>query len=392
VETERLLSLATQAQATFAQGDAVGATSILQRLMQDADVFRTRVSDPAAKSIAAQARSQRARIDYEDGHLEAALQGLREAAQILSASGAQGVDPAELARIRSEQAEMLLELGQHTEALGVQEGVVTLLQQTTPASPETRRSHAAALARRGDMRLAAHRDLPQASNDYLQARAILTELLAEDGARTDFKRDLSLTHERAGDAFLQAGDIPRARDAFAACLALRRELVARNRANAEWRRDLSVALERVAGVHALERRRRDAEAVFAEALTLRQATFDSDPSDIVHRRDLAVLWMRMGQARTVAQATLADVNAAYSQAIELLTPLVDKASADSRWRRDLAVAYAERGEARRRAGQRAQALADFAQALARIEALRLAAPDDEQLAQDQTWLRQRLPR
>jgi hypothetical protein len=57
---------------------------------------------------------------------------------------------------------------------------------------------------------------------------MLAELLASDAARTDFKRDLSLVHERVGDALLQAHDV-RAREAFAACLTLRRELVARTR-------------------------------------------------------------------------------------------------------------------------------------------------------------------
>jgi tetratricopeptide (TPR) repeat protein len=393
VEMERLLALSSQAQAMFVQADATGATPILKRLVGQADALRARVDDPATRSIAAQARSQLARIHYEAGDLDAALQQLRDAAQILAklASG-ELTDPAELVRVRSEEAEMLLELGQHAQALAVQEGVVELLQQTKPASPEIRRLHAAALARRGDMRLAATRALAQASEDYLQARTILTELLASDSARTDVKRDLSLAHERVGDAFLQANNIQAARAAFVACLALRRELVARNQANAEWQRDLGGALERVAGVHALQGRYRDASSVFGEALAIRQAAFDSDPSNLVKKRDLAVLWMRIGQARTGAKAPLGDINVAYGKAIELLTPLVDQASADSRWRRDLAVAYAERGAARQRAARHTDAAADFRQALARIEALRLVAPDDQQLTQDQIWLRARLSR
>ncbi len=393
VEMERLLALSSQAQAMFVQGDASSATSVLQRLVGEADALRARVDDPASRSIAAQARSQLARIHYEAGDLGAALQQLRSAAQLLTTSRSSDLpDPAELARVRSEEAEMLLELGQHAQALAVQEGVVERLRQTKPASPEILRLQAAALARRGDMRLAATRALPQASEDYAQARAILTDLLASDSARTDVKRDLSLAHERVGDAFLQANDIKAAQDAFVACLALRRELVARNQANAEWQRDLSGALERVAGVHALQGRYRDAGSVFGQALAIRQAAFDSEPNNVVKKRDLAVLWMRMGQARTGAKAPLGEINVAYGQAIALLTPLVEQASADSRWRRDLAVAYAERGEARRRAGQRSDAAADFRQALARIEALRLVAPEDLQLAQDQAWLRLRLSR
>ena len=303
-----------------------------------------------------------------------------------------GADANELARIRSEQAEMLLELGRHQEALAVQAEVVEVLQRVAAPSPEGRRSLAVALARRGDMRLAAQRDLPQARADYQQARSLLGDLLAEDGARTDFKRDLSLALERAGDAFLQAADLEGASDAFGACLALRRELVARDRSNAEWRRDLSVALERVADVQSQQGRHTAARAAFGEALQLRQEALAAHPADIVATRDLTVLWMRLGQAQVAAAAPLAEVESAYGKAIALLQPLVERAAPESRWRRDLAVAYAERGDARRQAGRRQAGTADLLAALALVGALRSTAPDDEQLRQDESWLRQRLPR
>ena len=53
---------------------------------------------------------------------------------------------------------------------------------------------------------------------------MLVTLLTEDGARTDIKRDLSLTYGRMGDAFLQASGIAGAAEAFAACLKLHRQL------------------------------------------------------------------------------------------------------------------------------------------------------------------------
>lgn len=393
VETERLLALATHAQALSAEGDADAARTLLARMAREADTLLARGGEPAARGLAAQARALRARLDYEVGDLEPALQGLLEAERILTADPALQAPPAdELARIRSEAAEMLLELGRHAQALALQVAVVDALRQMPAPSPDTRRALAAALARRGDMQLAAQRDLPQARADYLQARSLLVELLAEDGARTDFKRDLSLTHERIGDAFLQAGDVEAAHEAYTACLALRRELVARNRAHVEWRRDLTVALERVADVQALQGRPRESDATFAEALLLRQAALAAAPQDVVAARDLAVLWMRRGQARLAMKGGLPGVEAAYAQAMALLQPLVAQAAPDSRWRRDLAVAHAERGEARRLAGRRAEAASDFQAALVLITALSRATPRDAQLEQDEAWLRQRLPR
>ncbi len=398
VEVERLLALSAQAQALSTQGDATAAAAVLQQMAASADGLNSQGDVPAARSLAAQARSQLARLSYEHGDLEAALQGYTEAEHILGATGRgkdagiDAPDAVELARVRSEQSEMLLELGRHAQALQVQERAVEVLRTVKTASPETRRSLAAALARRGDMRLAAQRDLPGAREDYLQARTMLTELLAADAARTDFKRDLSLTQERAGDAFLQAGDLVGATEAFAACLSLRRELVARDPSNLEWRRDLSVALERVADVDALAGRHPLAAAAFAQALELRKAAWEGSPQDPVAARDLAVLWMRIGQARAHAMAPLAEVDEAYAAAIKLMTPLVESASSESRWRRDLAVAYAERGEVRRLANKRAAAAADFRKALGLITALGRSSPGDGQLEQDEAWLRERLPR
>jgi tetratricopeptide (TPR) repeat protein len=195
-----------------------------------------------------------------------------------------------------------------------------------------------------------------------------------------------------GDALLQAHDVDGAREAFLACLALRRELLARDASNPEWRRDLSVALERIGQVESLRGRHDAASAALAEALRLRQAALEDSAGDVVAARDLAIVLMQVGKARHAARAKLPEIEAAYARAIELLQALVEESAAESRWRRDLAVAYAERGEARRNAGKLSGARSDTRAALALITDLRAVAPDDAQLAKDESWLRQRLRR
>jgi tetratricopeptide (TPR) repeat protein len=284
---------------------------------------------------------------------------------------------------------MLLELGRHEQALAQQEVAVETLAKAA-ATPATAKALGAALARRGDMRLAARRDLAGASADYRKARSMLVELLATDAARTDVKRDLSLAHERVGDAALQSGDVVAAAEAFAACLTLRRELVARDGSNAEWRRDLSVALERSGHVESLRGRHQAAALALSEALELRKAVLEAKPDDLVAQRDLAILWLQLGNARSNAHARSSEIEQAYAQAIRLLRPLVERSDAESRWRRDLAVAYAERGEARRKAGDLAASRSDMQAALDLIRELRRVAPEDDQLVKDEGWLRARL--
>ena len=395
LQAERLLAQAALAQGLAGQGDKPRAVELLQGMRKDADALATAANTDLARSLAAQARSQLARLAYEDGELESALQHYQDAQRALGPSGtsvpgAPGV-ASEHARLRSDEAEMLFELGRQVQALQVQQGVVEALLAIKAPTPEARRFLASALARRGDMRWATTREPGPTRADYLRAREIFTELLAQDGSRVDFKRDLSLTEERAGDAFLQAGDAKSARTSFERCLALRRELVARDPANPEWQRDLSVALERMGDVQALQGQQPQAAQAYDEALALRQAVFSQDSQDAVARRDLAVLWMRMGQARIAAKAPLAQVDTAYAQAIALMTPLTQAADAQSRWHRDLLVAYAERGEARRLNRHPAGAASDFKTALTLVRALREAAPDDKQLEADERWLRKRVP-
>ncbi len=392
VKTERALAQEALGQAKAARGDSSGARSAFQSMARGADELVTFSADANAPILAANARSHLSRLSYESADIETALRELRSAEKILSSHPSTPEIAGELAKTRSDEAEMLLELGRHTEALAQQRSAVETLEHIPNPTPGIRRLLAATLARRGDMRWAALRDLNGARTDYMKAQSLFEDLLAEDEARTDIKRDLSLARERAGDALLQAGDIAGAEKAFIACLNLRRELVAHDRSNSEWRRDLSVALERMGDVSSLQGRHEAARTAFSEALSLREAALNAAATDIVATRDLAVVWMRLGKALANAHTPLSEIDAAYAKAISLLSPLVEKASAESRWRRDLAVAYAERGEARRHAGKISGAGSDIRAALDLITGLRETEPNDAQLAQDEAWLRKQLIR
>lgn len=390
VRIERILALEVAGQAKALEGDVSGARSLFQTMAREADAVLALSGSTAARSLASNARSNLARLSYESADLDSALSELRAAAALLAAHADDPKLALDLAKVQSDAAEMLLELGRHGEALAQQERAVETLAKAAAATPEGAKALAAALARRGDMRLAARRDLASALEDYVKARSMLEDLLAADAARTDVKRDLSLAQERVGDALLQSGDVAGAREAFAACLALRRDLVARDAANAEWRRDLSVALERIGHVESLRGRHEAAAHALGEALGLREAALGAKADDFVARRDLAILWLQLGKTRANARARAPDIDDAYGRAIQLLTPLVEKSNAESRWRRDLAIAYAERGEARRSAGDLTAARSDTKAALALIGELRRVAPDDDQLAKDESWLRTRL--
>lgn len=392
VEIERALAQEIFGRALAAQGDLPNARSAFQSMARLADALADTDGDATARLLAANARAHLAQISYESADLEVALQELSEATKILTSDPPVPDVAADLAQLRSDEAGKLFELGRHDEALAQQRSAVETLAQEPAQTPQNQRALAVALARRGDMLWAIKRDKEGALADYLEAQSMLAELLASDPARTDIKRDFSLAQERVGDILLQAEDVMGAAKAFAACLTLRRQLVVQDQSNTEWRRDLSVALERTGAVASLQGRHVAAFAAFNEALELRTIIYRKDENDIVATRDLAILRMQMGKAHVNAHAQLSVIEAAYAEAISLLPALINKMGPESRLIRDLALAYAERGEARRRAGRTSGACSDMQEALHWILKLRATAPEDMQLAQDETWLKGRLKR
>jgi tetratricopeptide (TPR) repeat protein len=391
IRVEHISATESKGEGLAMLGEISGARTAFEAMATDADSFLADFpNDPRARILAANARAQLARLDYENNRLDAALGALREAEKILNAGDGNDDLVLELGKIRSEEAEMLFEQGNHDDALTKQQSALDTLEKVSSPAPEHRQVLAATLTRLGDMRWVATRAPRSVLSEYSKARDMLAALQMEDGARTDVKRNLSVAYERLGDALLQAGDRNGARQELAGCLSLRRELLARDPSNQEWRRDLSVALEHMAEIESVENRHGAAQKAFAEALRLREEEHAANPEKDVAVRDLAVLWIRIGAARARASMRLADIEVAYERAIQLLSPMVAKAPPQSRWGRDLFIAHAERGEARRRAGKRREARSDFLLAWAGISRLRAVARDDPQLADDEGWLRGRI--
>lgn len=389
VETERVLGLTALGQALAAQGDVSGARIATESAMRAAKILVSTHGDTPARMLLANAYADLAQLDYEAGSLETSLQEQREASKVLTSGPSAAEVAIPLAKLQSDQAEILLELAQHPLALAQQKMAIETLEKNRQPTPNFQRAMAVMIARRGDMRLAAERDLTGARADYLSARSHFSQLLAQDPARTDIKRDFSLAYERAGDAWLQANEINTAAEAFNACLTLRRELVAHDPTNSEWRRDLSVALERAGEIASLMEQNKDAFAYLAEARDMRITAHNINGDGTVATRDLAIIWMKLGKAHALARSPLSNIEAAYSQALPLLLQLVKNAPPESRWRRDLMLVYAERGEARRLAGMRVPACSDLTIALDIITRLRELAADDRQIEEDEAWLKKR---
>ena len=381
VQVERLLALDVLGQAKAADGDLPGARSTFEEMAREADALLETSAQVSVRSLAANARSHLAQLSYESGDLDKALVQYREAASILASAAANSKIALSTAKIQSDEAEMLLEQGD-AEALARQQVAVSTLENPSARTPENARALAAAALRaRGATCGWARTATSTVRRPTMSPRDRCSRVLASDGARTDFKRDLSLVHERVGDV-QQAHDVDGAREAFLACLALRRELsrgTPRTRSGGETSRSHWNA----SGRSNLRGRHDAASAAFAEALRLRQAALEDSAGDVVAARDLAILLMQVGKARHGARAKLPRSRRHMgepSSAAGARRKIGRRKPLEERSGRRLCRAWRGAPECGKLSGARS----DTRAALALITDLRATAPDDAQLAKDES--------
>jgi len=102
---------------------------------------------------------------------------------------------------------------------------------------------------------------------------------------SDFRRELSLSDNRIGEAYSKLGRHDDALASFQAALDIRQDLASAT-TNAEQKRDLALAYERLATSFYLGNRKQAGE-MYAESLAIRTALAGDKPEDPDRREDLA---------------------------------------------------------------------------------------------------------
>jgi len=92
----------------------------------------------------------------------------------------------------------------------------------------------------------AQRHLDDALGSFQASLAIAEKLAAHDPANTQWKRDLSVLHNKVGDVQRAQGHLDDALGSFQASLAIAEKLAAHDPANAQWQRDLEISRRYVA--------------------------------------------------------------------------------------------------------------------------------------------------
>ena len=228
-------------------------------------------------------------------------------------------------------------------------------------------------------------DLEQALTAYGQSKEILQRLHDANPGDGQAARDLSVSHNKIGDALLrrrQPGDLEQALRAYRQSKDIRQRLQTANPEDGQAARDLSVSYDNI-GDDLLRRGQpgdlEQALTAFRQSKEIRQRLHDANPGDGQAARDLSVSHSQIGDVllRRGQPGDLEQALTAYGQSKEILQRLYDANPEDGQAVGDLSVSLERLALIQLAEGPQhdpAQARTLFAQALRYRTALAAAAP------------------
>ena len=127
--------------------------------------------------------------------------------------------------------------------------------------------------------LLAQGDAAGALEAYRALLATAERLAAGDPTNASWQRDLSVSHEKVGDALLAQGDLAGALRAYRNSLAIRERLAAGDPTNASWQHDLAVTHVRMGDVLLRQGDAAEAALAYGSALTTFRHLVDLNPAN-----------------------------------------------------------------------------------------------------------------
>src|SRR5450755_2721189 len=269
---------------------------------------------------------------------------------------------------------------QATEMLPGTLATVACLAEIRPLIPLTERAwslvadlEVQALLRAGDLSAATRQLL--AIHEQVQARA------AADPANTQWQYDLSISHERLGDAARAAGDLTAARAAYQATREIAAKLAAADPANTQWQRELSISHYKLGNVAVAAGDLTAARTAYQADLDIAARLAAADPANPQWQHDLSVSHNNLGNV-AMAAGDLTAARAAYQAYQDIAERLATADPANTEWQRDLSISHIKLGDVVRAAGDLTAARAAYQTGLDIAERLATADPANTQWQRD----------
>jgi tetratricopeptide (TPR) repeat protein len=235
--------------------------------------------------------------------------------------------------------------------------------------PDLKRLEAMALRELATTRLI--RGETQAALEAAQSsRDIVDGLLQSDPTNAQWRRDLSVSYNRVGEAVARAGQPEKALDVFRRSLAIGQDRDS-TKSDTARQRDLAVSHERIGDMLFSLRQPEEAEAEYQAAFDIRRKLADAEPGNRQLQGELAVSYDRLGQIASSSQ----EADEAFEKSFAIRKKLAAEEPGNPGWQRDLAASYERVGDALLRKGHRKDAVAAFQKSFDLRQRLAAGNPD-----------------
>lgn len=213
------------------------------------------------------------------------------------------------------------------------------------------------------------------------SRTVLTNLTATDPTKTDWQRELSITHGKLSDVLREQGDLQGALTAIRDYHDGMQRLVAADSSNVSWRRDLEISRGMLGDMLRAQGDSNGALAAFCETLTAGQKLAAADPSDPVLQHNLGVTHIKLAEALR-AKGDLAQASLAYREALKIYHRLALVHPSNVRWQHGLSVCHINLGDVLLAQGDSPSALAAYRESLNIFQQLAAADPANTRWQRD----------
>jgi len=205
-------------------------------------------------------------------------------------------------------------------------------------------------------------DIATALEAAEHSRAIMLGLLSEDARNEQWQRELSLSHNRIGDALSRAGRHDEALQAFRLAFDIRKTVAERTPGNAEYQRDLALSYERIGDELFVSGEIEEALESYRNALDLRTTLSGDAPENKEWMRDLSVSHEKIGDVLSRTGEFEAALKT-YAKSLDIRRALAAADEANAEAQRDIAISHAKIGDVLRQVERVAQAVEAYRQSL-----------------------------
>jgi len=253
--------------------------------------------------------------------------------------------------------------------------------ELNPDDHTSQRTKVSNLIQAGDLWLNLLGDANKALQVYRESHEIISRLAATNPSDQQAQKDLSLSHDRLGDARLRQGDVAAALANYEQGLAIRDRLATTNPEDQQLKSDMSVSYEKLGDALLQQGNTAGALKNYKQSLTIRERLVTTNPEDRQVKRNLSVSYERLGDVLLQQGDDTTGALKNYKRSLAIRERLAAIDPANRQAKRDLSVSYNKLGDAWLHQGDTPGAVANYEQSLMIQE--RLAAdPADQQAQRD----------